>query len=216
MKKLMIAAICLSLAITAFALSGCAKKEQMSGWVIKEHQADGVALQNYAVLRLTMPSHTHVTGHSHTVKEVRMNVSGSRAASVTLAFSSSSTITSPKKLNCTVNPAEADDNGWVKVLTDQTDLSYTYVEIALSQTLTINEVVFITVDGEAFTLAVQRAGVRAEGSTNSQLEWTAAELQELIDDAEKRRAVVKLGLIGEEEVVHNALCLIDEQDKFKA
>ena len=199
-KGFIIALAALSLSAIAVTGAGCSKNSGMSSWEIVEKQAGDVSLQQYAVLKLTMPSHTHQTGHSHSVKSIWVNVSGNTNCTLNFAFSYSSAITSSKQATYQVTPAPKNKSTWIKLTeTENNDLEYTYVELCVMQSININEIVFLTVDGDKFTVELVKAGERAQRDSNSQNEWTAAELKQAVADGTKK---------------NTALNLVDEQDKF--
>lgn len=201
MKKFIIALLVVTLSAVCLFGTACQKKSTLAGWTIVEEKVGGVgdSLQNYAIFRITAPDDSNKQ-----VAYAWVNLSGLTDDSVSLnfAFSNSSGFSSPKEFTETVTKTDLKaDNGWVKVLIDQTSSSYSYVEVCVTQSMTFNEIIFVSTTGKRLTPSLYECGARpARSSNSSKYTYTLSELEEKIEAG---------------EVTDSALNLIDEQDSHE-
>ncbi len=201
MKKIVAIFICFAV---IFAFSGCGKNaNSFTGWEITEMRVNGDAtadaLLYYGIFRIA------TTDGSRKVDEIWVNLYGmeKNQATINLRFANSSTFSNPTDKEFTVEKESLkENNGWVKICDNQTDIEFSYVDIYVTETMTFNEIVFINVNNSKLQLTLSEGGIRTHLDRNVASYLYKGDQNELESKIEKG------------EITSSALNLVDEQKKF--
>lgn len=203
MKKLLSYITIAITLVCLFALSACNKESgvEYNGWSVVEQRLDGnsqgSALENYASFSLAS-----IDGNRK-IKEVWLNVSGLKndEAVVNLTFANSSQYLSPMEFSQIVKKSDLKTNdGWVKLLSEPENVAYSYFELCVTESMTLNEVVLVTTTDKKLALTLTEMGQRPNRGSNSAIKYTQVQIETAITEG---------------TLTTSALNLIDEQDKFK-
>ncbi|MBQ8726506.1 MAG: hypothetical protein IJY84_05370 [Clostridia bacterium] len=197
MKKLFSLILCVIMAFSALAISGCADNSVGKAWEVKPITYDGE--NGDAVLQRVGFS---VTRKSANLAYIWINVESIKGNSVEIAFQKYTVVTSDggkAEMSPTtgtilggderiitaeqVREANSSSKGWIKVNATAWDKSYTTVLMSLEGNIVIREVVFVDMDGKRLDATIDKANVMIEFESGRRLQktFTAAELSTITD-----------------------------------
>ena len=176
MKKLFGLILCIVMAFSAFAMSGCADNSVGEAWNVKPYTFDGE--NGEAVLQRVGFS---ITRQSANLAFVWINVESIKGSSVEVTFQKYTTVTSDggkAEISPTsgtivggsartitseqVSEANSNSKGWIKVNATAWNQSYTSVVMSVAGNIVIREVVFVDMDGKRLSVSIDKAYIVVE------------------------------------------------------
>lgn len=192
-KRLFIGLIALS---AAFCFSACSQGESFTYWNIVKKKTSADTLQYYATIYIEEVS------SSKTIDEVWVNVSGfgDEKVTVDISFASSSSASSfYNKQSVDIDRSLASDaDGWIR-LSDGLNVSRSYCFLTVSDSVHLNEIVFIASDDSRFSGHVVEAGERSSSKPSNKREYDLNEASSAENGSPESRLADKI---------------MDEQDRF--
>lgn len=172
--------------IFSFAFCGCNKTADnvYGGWEIVEERINGVGepLQYYASFRINTPD------ANRKIKDVWVNASAITDDEVTFnfAFSNSSSFLSATEKSAVATKTQLKDkNGWVKLFENAEDLSFTYVEVYVTQNMYFNEFALVSTTNKLLELTLVETGARPyRGSNSVKYKYSQNELEAKLEEGD--------------------------------